>query len=174
MRVTLLPLEVRIPVLARGVRVSLAVALSALAGAWLPRVATWLLLVADAGLPLATAQLAVAVALLALPVALLALAVAVLALAVALLPTAVPVRVPDRAVRLGACLGVPVGCGLPGCRRRAARMAGLCCWCLRRADDIVGEPLDRRREHVRERGGRGPAQDEGCGRGCRRGLRAKP
>ena len=85
-RVTLLPQEVGISVLARGVRVSQAIALPALAGTGLPRLTS-------PRLPLvACARLALAGALLAL---------ALLALADTRLPGAVPVRVPARAVRPG-------------------------------------------------------------------------
>src|SRR5262245_10936921 len=89
-RITQLPPEVGIHVLAPGVRVSQAIALPALAGAGLPRLTS-------PRLP----RLALALALLALALALLALALALLALAGARLPVAVPVRVPARAVRLG-------------------------------------------------------------------------
>ena len=77
-RITQLPQEVGIPVLAPDVRVAQAIALPALAGAGLPRLTS-------PRLPrVACARLA--------------LALALLALAGARLPVAVPVRVPARAV----------------------------------------------------------------------------
>src|SRR5262252_1188632 len=90
------------------------------------------------------ARRALAIVLLALAVAL-ALDVA-LALAVALLALAMPLRVPARGVRLGACLGHPAGCERPGwCHRLRVRWHVLRCrGRVRRADGIVGEPLDRR------------------------------
>jgi hypothetical protein len=101
-RVTL-PQQVGIPVLTHGVRVSLAIARPALAGAGLPRLTSpRLRSVAGARLALAVALLALAGALLALALALLALAAALLALTGARLPVAMPVRVPARAVLLGA------------------------------------------------------------------------
>ena len=91
-RITQLPQEVGIPVLARGVRVSPAIALPTLAVAGLPRLTS-------PRLPrVGGARLAFT--LLALTSALLALAITLLALAGARLPVAVPVRVPTRAVRL--------------------------------------------------------------------------
>ena len=92
MRVTELPQEVGIPVLAHGVRVSPAIALPTVAGAGLPRLTI-------PRLPrVGGARLAFT--LLALTGALLAFAITLLALAGARLPVAVPVRVPTRAVRL--------------------------------------------------------------------------
>ena len=110
-RVTLLPQQVGIPVPAHGVRVSQASARPALAGAGLPRLtgprlsrltSPRLRRVAGALLALALALLALTGALLALAGALLALALALLLLAGARLPVAMPVRVPARAVLLGA------------------------------------------------------------------------
>ena len=104
-RVALLPLVVRVPVQPRRVRVPLAIARPALTGARLPL----------------ARPAAFALALLALPL----LALPLLALTTARLPLAVPV--PGRAVRLGVCRALPVGCELPGCRRTAARRAGARC-----------------------------------------------
>jgi hypothetical protein len=103
-RVTLLPQQVGIPVPAHGVRVCQASARPALAGAGLPRLTgPRLPRVTSPGLPsVAGARLALTLALLALACALLALAVAQLALTGARLPVAMPVRVPARAVLLGA------------------------------------------------------------------------
>jgi hypothetical protein len=104
-RVTLLPQQVGIPVPAHGVRVCPASARpGALAGAGLPRLTgPRLPRVTSPGLPsVAGARLALTLALLALACALLALAVALLALTGARLPVAMPVRVPARAVLLGA------------------------------------------------------------------------
>jgi hypothetical protein len=101
-RITQLPQEVGVPVLAHGMRVSQAIAPPALAGAGLPRLTSPRLpLVAGAGLALALALLSLTGALLTLALALLALPDARLALADAWLPVAVPVRVPARAVRFG-------------------------------------------------------------------------
>jgi len=87
-RVTQLPQEVGIPVLAHGVRVSPAIALPTLASPGLPRLTSpWLPRLASS--------------LLALTGALLAFAITLLALVGARLSVAVPVRVPARAVRLG-------------------------------------------------------------------------
>jgi len=92
MRVTELPQEVGIPVLAHGVRVSQAIALPTLPGAGLSRLTSpRLSRVGGARL---------AFTLLALTGALLAFAITLLALAGARLPVAVPVRVPTRPVRL--------------------------------------------------------------------------
>ena len=87
-RVAQLPQEVGIPVLARGVRVSPAIALPTLASPGLPRLTS-------PRLP------RLASSLLALTGALLAFAITLLALVGARLSVAVPVRVPARAVRLG-------------------------------------------------------------------------
>src|SRR5215471_10556205 len=108
----------------------------------------------------------------ALAIARLALAGALLALADARLALALPVRGPGRVVRLRACRGL--GCDLPGCHRLAARGVVLRCrWGVGRADDVVGEALDRRGEDARVRGGCGPAQEDGRRGGSRRGLRAE-
>jgi hypothetical protein len=171
-RVALLPKGVRVRVPTVGMRVSLALAVP-----WLPPVMRAPALPLPMRAALAIAVLALATALLALATALLALATALLALALAgaRLPVGMPVRVPARTVRLGARRVLRGGCERRRYRRLPARRAGLRCWRRAgRADDIVGELLDRRREHTRERGGRGPAQEDGSRRSTRRGLRAEP
>lgn len=131
-RVTLLPWEMQIPVLARS-------GLPRLTGPRLPGVSSsprlsWVTSSRPTGvtgprpgvttprLPLvACARLALALTLLALASALLAFAIALLIPADARLPVAVPARALARAGRLRAWLGRPVGCELPGRLRRAAR-----------------------------------------------------